>query len=105
MTESEFRIKADHAIEQLERTLIPLADDHGLELDLQGGVLQVVFEDPAPAKFVVSPNGPVRQVWVSAMARSYKLSWSEDLGMFALDGESLDALLSRLVTQYVSAQS
>ena len=61
MTESEFRIKADHALEHLERALIPLADDHGLELDLQGGVLQVVFEDPAPAKFVVSPNGPVRQ--------------------------------------------
>jgi frataxin-like iron-binding protein CyaY len=37
-------------------------------------VLQIVFEEPAPAKFVVSPNAPVRQIWVSALSRSYKLA-------------------------------
>jgi CyaY protein len=68
-------------------------------------VLQVVFEEPAPTKFVVSPNAPVRQVWVSAMSRSFKLTWSPASARFELEGESLDALLSRLVDEYVAHTS
>jgi CyaY protein len=70
---------------------------------LQNGVLQIVFEEPAPTKFVVSPNAPMRQVWVSAMSRSFKLAWSPDASAFVLDGEPLDRLLDRLVRQYVSS--
>jgi CyaY protein len=81
---------------------MPLADTEGFELELQNGMLQIVFEDPAPAKFVVSPNAPVRQVWVSALARSYKLSWAEQSSTFTLDGETLDALLARLVGQHLA---
>ena len=68
-------------------------------MELQNGVLQIVFEDPAPAKFVVSPNAPVRQIWLSAMSRSYKLSWSDESSTFALDGETLNSLLERLVRE------
>ena len=49
-------------------------------------------------KFVVSPNAPVRQIWVSAMARSYKLSWAPEAGVFALDGETLPVLDHRAFT-------
>jgi CyaY protein len=80
-----------------------MADDEDFEVELQNGVLQVVFEDPSPAKFVVSPNAPVRQIWVSAMSRSYKLAWSPDASTFALDGESLDALMQRLAKQFLSS--
>jgi CyaY protein len=72
-------------------------------VELQNGVLQLVFEDPAPAKFVVSPNAPVRQVWVSALARSFKLAWSNESSDFSLDGESLNALLTRLVEQHLAS--
>ena len=48
-------------------------DDAGFELELQNGVLNLVFEEPSETKFVVSPNAPVRQIWVSAMGKSYKL--------------------------------
>ena len=68
MTEQEFRLQADAALEDAQRALLPLADEEGFEVELQNGVLQVIFEDP-PAKFVVSPNAPVRQVWLSAMSR------------------------------------
>ena len=101
MTEQEFRLRADDALERAQRALLPLADAEGFELELQNGVLQVVFDDPAPAKFVVSPNAPVRQVWVSAMARSYKLSWNSDASDFTLEGETLDALLARLTKQQI----
>ena len=103
LTEQEFRLQADRALEDAQRALTPLADDKDFELELQNGVLQIVFEEPSPTKFVVSPNAPVRQVWVSAMSRSYKLAWSTDAGTFALDGEPLAALLGRLVRQFVGA--
>jgi iron donor protein CyaY len=101
LTEQQFRLEADRALEQAQRALMPLADEAEFEIELQNGVLQIVFEEPAPAKFVVSPNAPVRQVWVSAMARGYKLPWSPEASAFALDGEPLTDLLERLVRQYI----
>jgi CyaY protein len=100
MTEQEFRLKADEALDDLQQHLLPLADEADFEVDLRNGVLQVVFDEP-PAKFVISPNAPVQQIWVSALLRSYKLSWSEEAGTFALDGESLDALVARLARQHL----
>ena len=35
------------------------------------------------------------------MSRSYKLSWSPDTRNFVLDGETLQALVDRLVRQFV----
>ena len=99
LTEQDFRLEADRALEQAQRALLPLADQEGFEVDLQNGVLQVVFEEPAPATFVVSPNAPVRQVWVSALSRSFKLLWADETSVFALDGEPLGALLERLARE------
>jgi iron-sulfur cluster assembly protein CyaY len=101
LSEQEFRVKSDEALENARRTLLPLADDEGFEVDLQNGVLNLVFEEPSDAKFVVSPNAPVRQIWVSAMARSYKLAWAPELGAFALDGETLPRLLERLTRTFL----
>lgn len=103
MTEQEFRLRADEALEQAQRSLLPLADKEGFEVELQNGVLQVVFEEPGPSKFVVSPNAPVRQVWVSALSRSFKFSWSEADRAFTLDGETLNDALARLVGQFLTA--
>jgi iron-sulfur cluster assembly protein CyaY len=104
LTDQDFRLQADHALEQSQRSLLPLADQEDFEVELQNGVLQILFEDPSPAKFVVSPNAPVRQIWVSAMSRSYKLTWSSAAARFELDNESLDALLTRLVRQFLKSQ-
>jgi iron donor protein CyaY len=101
LTEQEFRVKSDAALESARRALLPLSDTEGFEVELQNGVLNLVFEEPSETKFVVSPNAPVRQIWISAMARSYKLAWSPDLGAFALDGETLPQLLERLARQFI----
>jgi iron donor protein CyaY len=103
LSEQEFRLEADRALESLQRSLLPMADADGFEVELQNGVLQVIFEEPAPAKFVVSPNAPVRQIWLSALSRSYKLAWSPDGSGFTLDGERLDALVGRLARQHLDA--
>jgi iron donor protein CyaY len=102
LSEQEFRVRSDEALERTRRALLPLADQEGFEVELQNGVLNVVFEEPAEARFVVSPNAPVRQIWVSAMAKSYKLSWTQDAGTFALNGETLPQLLERLTRTFLT---
>ena len=102
LSEQEFRVKSDAALEQARQSLLPLADTEGFEVELQNGVLNVVFEEPQETKFVVSPNAPVRQIWVSAMSRSYKLPWASESTSFALNGEALPALLARLTREFLA---
>ena len=96
LTEQEFRLQSDAALEQLQRALFPLADAEGFEVELGNGVLTLVFEERGHAKFIVSPYAPYRQIWVSAMAQSHKLSWSNEARTFVLGGETLQALIERL---------
>ena len=103
LTEQEFRVKSDDALEGARRALVPLADSEGFEVDLQNGVLQVVFEEPKETKFIVSPNAPVRQIWVSAMARSYKLSWAAERSAFTFEDETLSQLIERLARTFLEA--
>jgi CyaY protein len=103
LSEQEFRVKSDEVLQQTRQTLLRLADEEGFEVELQNGVLDLVFEEPRDAKFVVSPNAPVRQIWVSAMAKSYKLSWTPETGSFSLNGETLATLLERLTREFLAS--
>jgi CyaY protein len=102
LSEQDFRVKSDEALEQARKQLLPLSDREGFEVEFSDGVLNLLFEEPAESRFVVSPNAPVRQIWVSAMARSYKLSWSPDRNTFTLDGETLPQLLERLTRDFLT---
>ena len=98
MDEQEFKKKADHALNQLHRALLDASDEYGFESDFNSGALTVEFEDP-PAKFVVSPNAPVKQIWVSALSKSYKLDWDavESAFVYRESKETLKALLERVI--------
>ncbi|MCX6549470.1 MAG: iron donor protein CyaY [Acidobacteria bacterium] len=97
ISEQEFHVRADAALESLQKTLGDFADREGFEVELQGGVLNILFEEPTEARFVISPNSPVRQIWISALVRSYKLSWSPDRHAFVLEGDTLATLVDRLI--------
>jgi iron donor protein CyaY len=101
LSEQDFRVKSDESLERARRALLPLADEAGFEIELSNGVLNLLFEEPTEARFVVSPNAPVRQIWVSAMSKSYKLSWAPEAGAFALNGEPLPQLLERLTRAHL----
>ncbi|MGE3958277.1 MAG: frataxin family protein [Vicinamibacterales bacterium] len=101
LSEQEFRVKSDEALEAARQALLPLADENEFEVEFQNGVLNVLFEEPRDAKFVVSPQAPVRQVWVSAMSRSFKLAWDPAQEAFALNGEALPTLLTRLSREFL----
>ena len=105
LSEQEFRVKSDEALDEAREALLPMADEKEFEVELQNGVLNVVFEEPREAKFVVSPNAPVRQVWVSAMSRSFKLGWDAERGLFTLGGEALPDMLTRLCNEFLTAAS
>jgi iron donor protein CyaY len=105
LSEQEFRVRSDQALEGARQALLPLADSAGFEVELQNGVLDLVFEEPIDTKFVVSPNAPVRQIWVSAMARSFKLSWSQEISAFVLNGETLPRLLERLTREFLGEEN
>ena len=62
----------------------------------------MIFEEPRDAKFVISPNAPVKQVWVSAMSRSFKLAWDGEREQFVLGDESLPDLLTRLAREFLA---
>ncbi len=103
LTEQDFRVRSDDAIQQARKALLPLADAEGFEVETHDGVLDLVFEEPSETKFVVSPNAPVRQIWVSAMARSYKLTWTAERAEFMLEGETLAELLARLARTFLDS--
>ena len=100
--ELEFRRVAESALDSLKKHLIAREeeDEAGFEVEEQGGVLNVVFEEP-PAKFVVTPNTPVRQIWISALSTSFKLDWDAAASAFVLPrtGEKLIPLLDRLIEE------
>lgn len=94
MDEQEFRRHADETLHTLNRKLAAASDSADFEADLNSGALTIEFDDP-PAKFVISPNTPVRQVWVSAHSKSYKLDWQPSQHAFVLfeTGQTLTELI------------
>jgi len=101
--EQEFRRAAEAALDGLKRHLILREEDEqaNFEVEEQGGVLNVLFEEPG-ARFVITPNTPLRQIWISALATSFKLDWDPATGAFILarSGEPLIALVDRLIGEH-----
>ncbi len=96
--EQQFRRDADRALEQLKQSLIAVEEDGDFEVEENSGVLNVVFESPK-AKFVFTPNAPVRQIWISALTTSFKLDWAEGAFVLGKTGETLPVLAARLVRE------
>ena len=105
MDEQDFKKRADEALSSLHRALIGAADDYGFDVDFNSGALGIEFEDP-PAKFVISPNAPVRQIWVSALAKSYKLDWDivENSFIHVESGDSLKELIEKVISKQLKEE-
>ena len=106
LDEKDFQRKADLAFEDLKKRLLVLGDQHGFDVEGESGKLEVIFEEPKEAKFVISPNTPVREIWISALSTSFKLGWNESRKVFVHEktGEDLYAVMSRVVSQQLGTQ-
>lgn len=102
--EQIFRRDADRALEQLKQSLIDAEDEGGFEVEENSGVLNVVFETPK-AKFVFTPNTPVRQIWISALSTSFKLDWADGAFKLPKTGEDLKPLTERLIREHTGDEA
>ena len=100
MDDQEFARRADGAIGDLYRKLAAATDDFEFDVDMNAGALAIEFDEPHE-KFVVSPNSPVHQIWVSALTKSFKLEWRPEGGAFVLPetGQTLEALMVSAMRQ------
>jgi iron donor protein CyaY len=101
LAEHDFQKKADALFDDLKKRLLNLGDEHNFDVEGESGKLEVIFEEPEPARFVISPNTPIREIWVSALSTSFKLAWSEARSTFILQktGEDLYGVMSRVISQ------
>jgi iron donor protein CyaY len=105
--EATFRRESDSALESLKQSLIAAENDYdSFEFEDNNGVMNILFENGS-SKFVITPNTPIRQVWISAQATSFKLDWSESAEAFTLPrtGENLKALTERLLREHLKDPS
>lgn len=105
MDEQEFRRKSERALETLKQTLIAAEEDADMEVEDRGGALHLSFAEP-PGRFVISPNAPVRQIWISALSTSFKLDWSEGEQDFVFEksGGKLKGLIQTLINQHLGEE-
>ena|SRR5215467_13413985 len=105
LDERTFRDHSDHALESLKQSLIEAEETSDIEVEDQSGALHISFEDGA--RFVISPNAPVRQIWISALTTSFKLDWSDGDQDFVLQktGEKLKPLVARLINQQLGEEA
>ena len=105
LDELDFRKRADTALESLKQRLITAEESADFEVEDQSGALHISFDDGT--RFVISPNAPVRQIWISALATSFKLDWSDAAKDFVLQktAEDLKPLVARLINQQLGEEA
>lgn len=102
LDEHEFRRHCDEALADLFKALNRATEDHDFDPDMVSGALQIAFDEP-PGKFVVSPQAPLRQVWVSAHSQSFKLDWNVEQQNFVLaeTGQTLKQMIAGAMTTHL----
>jgi CyaY protein len=104
--ELTFRRHADEALESLKQSLIDAEEAADFFTEENAGVINIVFDEP-PGKFVITPNAPVQQIWISALSTSFKLDWDDVMQDFVLpkSGEALVLLVERLLREHTGNES
>jgi iron donor protein CyaY len=105
MDDQEFKKLADDSLHSLYMKLTAASEEAEFEPDFNSGALAIEFENP-PGKFVISPNAPVRQIWVSAHSKSYKLDWDpvEDSFVLTSTGQTLTQLIQEAITKQLGEE-
>lgn len=88
MTESEFLIKADSVLVQVE-TVIENAvnNDENVDIDTnrEGNVLTLTFENNS--KIIINLQPSMQEVWIAAKSGGFHYRYKEDLLMNTRNGE------------------
>jgi iron donor protein CyaY len=100
-------MRVEDTLKDLEFVFSLLANERDIDVETQGNVLTVTFEEGEPGKFVISPNSSVGQIWVSARLASYKFDWSDTANDFILpeSDELIKTVLERLTREQLGDDS
>jgi len=97
---STFTERYDETIEELESKLSQLIDN-GSEFDyeMEGQVLKIEFENGE--KYIISPNSPVNQLWISADYAGHRFNWSDAISDWVNEksDEPMRAYLSKALSE------
>ena len=92
MTESDFHIAVDAVLARVEAAL----ERHdALDVDLEGGVLQI--ECPDASRIIVNRQTPNREIWVAARSGGFHFALREGAWRDTRSGDELFASLSRVI--------
>ena len=90
----------DATVQKLDNDLSAMIDS-GSDFDLEknGDVLSIIFEDGT--KFIISPNSPVNQLWVSANYEGHRFNFDEAAQSWTDEktGEVFEGYIRRLVNE------
>lgn len=98
MTENEFNVLADAALERIVRALEEHAPDCDCESKVDG-VLELEFADGS--RIIVNRHSSAQQIWIAAKSGGHHFRWDGAKWVNTRDGFELFSSLSKLV----SAQS
>ena len=95
---SQFSLHYDRTILGLEHKLGDLIDEgYEFDIEMNGDVLTIEFE--SGEKFVITPQSPMEQLWVSANYSGYRFYWNGETWVNEKGGEEFSVFLSRLLTE------
>lgn len=97
MTEAEFLDLADATLAHIEGAFD--AAELDVDLNLNGGVLEIEFEDGA--KIIVNRHAPNKELWVAAKSGGFHYRYDGKHWRNTRDQSELFTQLSTLITQHV----
>jgi CyaY protein len=99
MSEHEFQRAAEATLDAIEASLEGAIDRGNLDLELerQGNVITLVFEDDS--RIIVNSHSAAREIWVAARAGGFHYRRDGARWVDGRSGDELWAALSRLVSQ------
>lgn len=95
MNESQFHARVDTILQAIESAMDETDD---VDTELASGILTLTFADES--KVIVNRQTPNREIWVAAKSGGFhfKLDTTDETWRDTRTGETLVALLSRVVT-------
>jgi iron-sulfur cluster assembly protein CyaY len=92
MTESDFHRSVDAVLARIEAAL---ARHEDLDIDLEGGILDITCPDET--RIIVNRQTPNREIWVAARSGGFHFRFNEGEWRDTRSGEEFFAALARLI--------
>lgn len=95
MNESEFNALAEATLLSIEQQVEDA--DTELDFEMSSGILTLTAENGS--KIIINRQVATLEIWVAARSGGFHLGWQDDVWFCQSTGETLQALLTRVVVE------